>query len=155
MNPGEGVYAFAALRDSRATMVSAIPPGSIRRRAADDPGGDEYLSADRATVAKTVGRMWFRTRGGLVFGGGRPLAIPCAPFQNAGERPPEVFLTDKYPNTTKLHDLESLTANRIHFLRHSIDATQIPGHLQGFRTLFSCFHHLNHDEARRLLQDSC
>ena len=43
MNPGEGIYTFATLRDSRATMVSAIPPGSIRRRAADDPGSHQYL----------------------------------------------------------------------------------------------------------------
>jgi hypothetical protein len=37
---------------------------------------------------------------------------------------------------------------------HSIDATKIPSHLQGFRTLFSSFHYLNPDEARRLLQDT-
>ena len=55
MNPGEGIYTFATLRDSRAAMVSAIPPGSIRRRAADDPGSYEYLSADRAAAAKTPG----------------------------------------------------------------------------------------------------
>src|SRR6202023_2793526 len=67
---------------------------------------------------------------------------------------PEVFLTDKYPNTTKLADLESLTANHIHFVRRSIDATQIPPSLHGFRTLFSSFHHLKPKEARSLLQDS-
>lgn len=90
----------------------------------------------------------------LCSGAGGPWPSLVRQFKMQGERPPEVFLTDKYPNTTKLHDLASLTANRIHFLRHSIDATQIPGHLQGFRTLFSSFHHLNPDEARRLLQDT-
>jgi hypothetical protein len=49
---------------------------------------------------------------------------------------------------------EFTTANRIHFLRDSVDATQIPGHLKGLRTLFSSFHHLNPEEARLLLQDS-
>jgi hypothetical protein len=88
----------------------------------------------------------------LCSGAGGPWPSLVRHFKMQGERPPEVFLTDKYPITTKLHDLESLTANRIHFLRHSIDATQIPGHLQGFRTLFSSFHHLNPDEARHLLQ---
>src|SRR5271170_6817498 len=90
----------------------------------------------------------------LCSGAGGPWPSLVRHFKMNGGRPPEVLLTDKYPYTTKLHDLESLTANRIHFLRHSIDATQIPGHIQGFRTLFSSFHHLNPDEARRLLQDS-
>jgi hypothetical protein len=90
----------------------------------------------------------------LCSGAGGPWPALVRHFKRHGGRPPEVFLTDKYPNTTKLHDLESLATNRIHFLRRSIDATQIPGHLQGFRTLFSSFHHLNPDEARRLLQDT-
>jgi hypothetical protein len=90
----------------------------------------------------------------LCSGAGGPWPSLVRHFKMQGETAPEVLLTDKYPNTTKLHDLESLTTNRIHFLRHSIDATQIPGHLQGFRTLFSSFHHLNPDEARCLLQDT-
>jgi hypothetical protein len=90
----------------------------------------------------------------LCSGAGGPWPSLARHFEMHGARPPEVFLTDKYPSTTKLHDLESPTANRIHFLRDSIDATQIPEHLQRFRTLFSSFHHLNPPEARRLLQDS-
>jgi hypothetical protein len=90
----------------------------------------------------------------LCSGAGGPWPSLVRQFELNGARPPEVFLTDKYPITRKLHDLESPAEKRIHFLRHSIDATQIPGHLQGFRTLFSSFHHLNPDEARRLLQDS-
>ena len=92
MNPGDGVYAFATLRDSRATMVSAIPPRSIRRRAADDPGGHQYLSADRATVAKTSGGMRFRSRGGLVFRGGRTVAVPRARFRDARRQVTRSFL---------------------------------------------------------------
>ena len=90
----------------------------------------------------------------LCSGAGGPWPSLVRYFEMHGGKSPEVLLTDKYPNMTGLLDLESLTANRIHFLRHSIDATQIPGHLQGFRTLFSCFHHLKPDEARRLLQDT-
>jgi hypothetical protein len=74
--------------------------------------------------------------------------------ERACTSPPEVFLTDKYPSTTKLLDLGSPVASRIHFLSRSVDATRIPGHLDGFRTLFSSFHHLNPEEARSLLQDS-
>ncbi len=53
-----------------------------------------------------------------------------------------------------LDNRASASANRIHFLAHSVDATKIPQHLDGFRTLFSSFHHLKPDEARGLLQDS-
>jgi hypothetical protein len=90
----------------------------------------------------------------LCSGAGGPWPSLARHFDRHGARPPEVFLTDKYPSTLKLHDRESPTANRIYFLRYSVDATQIPEHLQGFRTLFSSFHHLNPHEARRLLQDS-
>jgi hypothetical protein len=90
----------------------------------------------------------------LCSGAGGPWPSLVRDFKMRGGRPPEVLLTDKYPTTAKLLDLESLTASRIHFIGHSIDATKIPGHLRGFRTLFSSLHHLKPEDARRLLQDS-
>lgn len=90
----------------------------------------------------------------LCSGAGGPWPSLLRRFKSHGATPPEVFLTDKYPNTTKLRDWGSPITNRIHFLSHSIDATQIPGHPDGFRTLFSSFHHLNPQDARNLLQDS-
>jgi hypothetical protein len=90
----------------------------------------------------------------LCSGAGGPWPSLMRHFQSQGTVPPEVFLTDKYPSMTKLRDGESPVANRIHFLSHSVDATRIPGHLDGFRTLFSSFHHLNREDARSLLQDS-
>jgi hypothetical protein len=90
----------------------------------------------------------------LCSGAGGPWPSLVRHFKKNGARPPEVFLTDKYPCTRKLHDWEFPTANGIHFLRYPIDATQVPGHLQGFRTLFSSFHHLSPDEGRSLLRDS-
>ena len=90
----------------------------------------------------------------LCSGAGGPWPSLVRHFKMQGAKPPEVFLTDKYPCTRKLQDQEFPAANRIHFLKDSIDATKVPGHLQGFRTLFSSFHHLNPTEARNLLQDS-
>jgi hypothetical protein len=90
----------------------------------------------------------------LCSGAGGPWPSLVRHFEISGAKPPEVFLTDKYPSARKLDDFESAATSRIHFLRHSVDATQIPEHLHGFRTLFSSFHHLNPDEARGLLQDS-
>jgi hypothetical protein len=90
----------------------------------------------------------------LCSGAGGPWPSLMRHFESHGVRLPEVLLTDKYPSTTKLRDRESPIADRMHFLRHSVDATRIPGHLQGFRTLFSSFHHLDPEDARNLLQDS-
>lgn len=90
----------------------------------------------------------------LCSGAGGPWPSLMRYLESHCARPPEVFLTDKYPITTKLRNLESRVANRIHFLSHSVDATRIPGHLYGFRTLFSSFHHLNPEDARNLLHDS-
>jgi hypothetical protein len=90
----------------------------------------------------------------LCSGAGGPWPSLVRDFEMQGARAPEVLLTDKYPCTRKLHDSDSPAANRIHFLKRSVDATRIPADLHGFRTLFSSFHHLNAEEARRLLEDS-
>lgn len=90
----------------------------------------------------------------LCSGAGGPWPSLVRLFEMHGAKPPEVYLTDKYPGTGKPADLEPSAAHHIHFVRQSVDATQIPEHLEGFRTLFSSFHHLKPDEARHLLQDS-
>ena len=90
----------------------------------------------------------------LCSGSGGPWPSLARHFEMQGASLPEVLLTDKYPSTTKLHDLKAWAASGIYYLEHSIDATRIPGYLKGFRTLFSSFHHLDRDEAYSLLQDS-
>jgi hypothetical protein len=90
----------------------------------------------------------------LCSGAGGPWPFLMRDFEAQGATPPEVFLTDKYPSTRKLDDLESPALKRIHYVKQSVDATQIPKDLHGFRTLFSSFHHFDRDQACRLLQDS-
>ena len=90
----------------------------------------------------------------LCSGAGGPWPTLVRHFESGGTEGLEVTLTDKYPSTETLHSSTSSSMNRIHFLRQSVDATQVPEHLHGFRTLFSSFHHLSPDQARGLLQDS-
>ena len=90
----------------------------------------------------------------LCSGAGGPWPSLVRDFEMHGSIPPEVLLTDKYPSTTRLRDMDSTATNHIQFLKDSIDATQVPKYLQGFRTLFSSFHHLKPAQARALLQDS-
>jgi hypothetical protein len=90
----------------------------------------------------------------LCSGAGGPWPCLARHFETQGTGLPEVLLTDKYPSTTKLHDLKAWAAHRIYYLEHSIDATRVPEYLKGFRTLFSSFHHLDRDQAYALLRDS-
>jgi hypothetical protein len=90
----------------------------------------------------------------LCSGAGGPWPSLVRDFEMQGATPPEVFLTDKYPSTRELDEPGSTTLTRIHYVKQSVDATQIPKNLQGFRTLFSSFHHFDRNQARRLLQDS-
>jgi hypothetical protein len=65
-----------------------------------------------------------------------------------------ICFTDKYPNVAAFDHAKSL--GRIRFRFHSIpvDATRIPDELDGFRTIFSTFHHFKPREAQAILQDA-
>lgn len=63
----------------------------------------------------------------------------------------ELMLTDKFPNKIKA---DSFDKSEINYLTESIDATAIPDHLQGFRTLFASFHHFKPEVAQAILQDA-
>jgi hypothetical protein len=65
-----------------------------------------------------------------------------------------VCLTDKYPNAAAFGRVKDASGNRITYFPAPVDATNIPGELTGFRTLFTSFHHFNPDEARAILQDA-
>src|SRR6204780_4085166 len=90
----------------------------------------------------------------LCSGAGGPWPSLVRHFEMHGAVAPQVLLTDKYPTTTKLQDVESPNTKQLRFLIDSIDATRVPRYLRGFRTLFNAFHHLSPAEARGLLQDS-
>ncbi len=86
----------------------------------------------------------------LCSGGGGPwidwlLSAVSQPVQS-------VILTDKFPNID--------TANKniptgLTYWTESVDATEVPIQLLGFRTLFTSFHHFKKDAARAILQDAC
>lgn len=66
----------------------------------------------------------------------------------------EVLLTDKYPNVAAFLRLAAEPGRRISFLEQSVDAADVPADLSGFRTLFTGFHHLPPELARRVLADA-
>ncbi|HTZ89922.1 MAG TPA: hypothetical protein VMA71_06265 [Alloacidobacterium sp.] len=68
------------------------------------------------------------------------------------ELPVSVSLTDKYPNRRAFRQAE--TAPGMEFYSVPVDAARIPADLDGFRTIFSTFHHFNPETARAILADA-
>lgn len=88
----------------------------------------------------------------LCSGGGGPWTRLQQEFAQAQRFPVQATLTDKYPNAEALQRANRSTG--MEFLKEPIDATQLPADLQGFRTIFSTFHHFNPTTARAILADA-
>ena len=65
-----------------------------------------------------------------------------------------ITLTDKYPNHAAFEYARKHSGGGVDFLEDSVDATAVPPHLSGFRTLFASLHHFRPQVARRVLQDA-
>jgi len=65
-----------------------------------------------------------------------------------------ILLTDKFPNLAAFENVKAASANGIDFHRSSVDATKVPVGLDGFRTMFSSFHHFPPAQARAILQNA-
>ncbi|MGA8305362.1 MAG: hypothetical protein WB723_06770, partial [Candidatus Acidiferrales bacterium] len=89
----------------------------------------------------------------LFSGAGGPWPSLVQLFQKEGATPVKVLLTDKYPDASN-DGGGTACSNGVNFLHDPIDATAIPERLQGFRTIFSSFHHFNPEQAGRFLRDS-
>jgi hypothetical protein len=65
-----------------------------------------------------------------------------------------ILLTDKYPNIGAFQNVRVMSENQIAFCAHPVDAIRVPGDLEGFRTMFTSFHHFPPEEARSILQNA-
>jgi hypothetical protein len=110
----------------------------------------------RAILGRLLGAMdraGTREALDLCSGGGGPwLRLLCDP-ELAQSRRISVRLTDKYPNRSAFATA-SATSELLAFESTPVDATQIPEHLAGFRTIFSSFHHFGPELARDVLFDA-
>ncbi len=66
----------------------------------------------------------------------------------------KVLLTDKFPNVEAFRRAAALSDGAIEFTVESVDATNVPEEMLGFRTLFSSFHHFRSEQARAILSDA-
>jgi hypothetical protein len=66
----------------------------------------------------------------------------------------KVHLTDYFPNLPAFSQLEKTEPQTITYSRESVSALNVPASLQGFRTLFSSFHHFDKADAITILKDA-
>ena len=98
----------------------------------------------------------------LCSGGGGPWPRMIRQFTAEPENSPEsetladlhVSLTDRFPNLPALERAQAASPGHISFSKEPVDATAVPAALQGFRTLFTSFHHFPPEKARAILRNA-
>lgn len=65
-----------------------------------------------------------------------------------------VFISDKSPNLSAFRHLEQLTKGRVSAVFTSVDAMNVPSNINGFRTLFTSFHHFNVHDGEKIILDA-
>jgi hypothetical protein len=87
----------------------------------------------------------------LCSGGGGPWFHLVRDLEGEQHFPISVCLTDRYPNREAFERALSRSNSNIGFDPRSVQATEVPFDLSGFRTMFSSFHHFRATDARRVL----
>jgi hypothetical protein len=90
----------------------------------------------------------------LCSGAGQPVLSVLPALERLGCSPESITLTDKYPNIVAFRSAVGGGEGRVKCVEASVDATAVPDSLDGFRTLFTSFHHLRPEEARAILSDA-
>jgi hypothetical protein len=90
----------------------------------------------------------------LCSGGGGPWPNLYRRLQPINGQPARIILTDLYPDGRTFEQIEFASAGVVAGAPLPVNATAVPVELEGFRTLFTAFHHFEPDRARAILQDA-
>jgi hypothetical protein len=90
----------------------------------------------------------------LCSGAGGPWLWLYKHFDRQDSSTVPVRLTDKYPNAPAFARAQIASQNAIHFHAGPVNVTEVPPDLDGFRTLFTSFHHFPPQQAQAILQDA-
>ena len=88
----------------------------------------------------------------LCSGGGGPWPWMAEELKRRGVRVC-VELSDKFPNEAARERSRDDSA-QLHYHPEPVDAARVPSELDGFRTLFTSFHHFPPQQAREILRDA-
>ncbi|MEX2598868.1 MAG: hypothetical protein WD533_04345 [Dehalococcoidia bacterium] len=89
----------------------------------------------------------------LCSGSGGPAVRLRRQLDQAGCHVP-ITLTDLYPDPETWGDIRQRAGEGVRYVETPTDATAVPEHLTGFRTLFTAFHHFRPEQARQILVDA-
>ena len=90
----------------------------------------------------------------LCSGAGAPVLSVLPELEALGRAPESVVLTDLYPNLDAFRRAVAAGGGFVECASEPVDATAVPAHLGGFRTLFTAFHHFPPERARQVLEDA-
>jgi hypothetical protein len=90
----------------------------------------------------------------LCSGGGGPWVWLRGKLERGNSGPLNIQLTDKFPNAAACERDRSSRRGEMVYCAESVDATSIPDHLNGFRTMFASFHHFCPSEAVSIIQSA-
>ena len=90
----------------------------------------------------------------LCSGGGGPWLSLVREFKEKAHFAIEVRLTDKYPNPDAVQDTQLPKESSVVAYAEPVDAVGVPAELEGFRTIFTAFHHFRPADARGILEDA-
>jgi hypothetical protein len=131
-------------------------PQSIRDEITDMLEFGLNLSNAYASAAPLLQQAIHSTRSHYVIdlcsGGGGPWVGLSRKLQE-NARALQICLTDKYPNLKAYEKTEAMSGD-ITFHPESVDATNVPPELRGFRTMFTTSHHFPREEALAILRSS-
>jgi hypothetical protein len=90
----------------------------------------------------------------LCSGGGGAIEQIQTNMEQQSDAEIKITLTDKFPNKNAFKFISVKTKGNISFSDTSVDAADVPVTLNGFRTIFSGFHHFNHQFAKSVLKNA-
>lgn len=128
----------AILRDGGTSFLELAERGSGHGRALAGP------------LARALERTGERRLFDLCSGGGGPASTIVDELGKRGLEV-EVTLSDLYPNRPALERVARASGGAVSVHHEPVDATAVPAHVEGFRTIFNAFHHFPPAAARAVL----
>lgn len=104
-------------------------------------------------LAKAIAASGARQIVDLCSGGSGPIIPIQRTLESMGVSVPAV-ITDKYPDPEMAAELACTSGSKLSVSLDPVDATALPAHFTGFRTLFNSFHHFRPAEARQIVADA-
>lgn len=113
-----------------------------------------HYAAAVPRIRQALNRLGISRIVDLCSGAGGPWLNLCRELDEGDGEPVQVWLTDKCPDTAAYRRMGERSGGRIRFVEDSVDAANMPAGLDGFRTLFTSFHHFQPGEAVAILRNA-